>query len=625
MGAWRGSMAVLFLSLGWSALMGCSSSIARLKGILPVLQPASPPSTSSAAPPSNPSVAPSSRSRATLAKIDVRSLSGVSRVILEADRPVHASLFKASHPPVLFLDLEGVDLGLPERELMSASDGLIRSVRPFYIPQRDLARVEVHLERELSHRLEEAGNRLILELKGEEGGPAPQLIHASAGQASPPTLSEKPMEKKGPGSEGEKKAEEEEEEEAAVPQYIGRRISLDFQDADINTILRIIAEVSGLNVITSGDVRGKVTIRLMDVPWDQALDIILKTSGYAMVREGNIVRIAPPALFQKEQQEILLSRQTKEQADDLVTQVYPINYAMAEELQPHVTKLLSPRGSLTPDKRTNILIVKDLEKNLKEIRFLIDTLDKQTPQVAIHARILEVTKGFDREFGIDWSGNFDKSVSGNVSAAIGGRERRNEDTGEIELENPPSGTLDFLIDRIGRNSNINLDVRLQALETSNKVKVVSAPKITTLDNKEALIKTGKSIPFSTVSAEGTQVQLVDAVTELSVTPHITSDGYISMSIRVTRDEPDTSLAVTGATAAGLIKREARTDVIVLDGDTLVIGGIFKRTDTTATRAVPFLNRIPILGWLFRSEIVKDDNDEILIFITPHIVPRKPSA
>lgn len=608
MGEWRRGLALFLLSLSWAVWTGCGSSLTWLKRTPPLTSPASAPtSPSPGSPSSKPSATPSSQGRATIGKIDVRSLPGLSRVVIEADRPVHASLFKASHPYTLFLDLEGVGLGFPDRKPITVHDGLIASVHPLYIDQRDLARVEVRLEREFSYQLEESGNRLILDLKREDGSPAPQLIQASAGQASPPKPQEKLEEKKGAGPPEEMEAEEEEEKEAATPKYAGRRISLDFQEADINTILRIIAEVSGLNVITSGDVRGKVTIRLIDVPWDQALDIILKTSGYAMSREGNIIRIAPPALFQKEQQEVLASRQTKEQVEELITQVYPISYAVAEELQPNVTKLLSPRGNLTVDKRTNILIVKDLEKNLKEVRFLIDTLDKQTPQVAIHARILEVTKDFERDFGIKWSGSVG---SGHPTLNI-----------DASIANP---TASFLIDRIStRDSPFQLELELQALENSRKLKVVSAPKITTLDNKEAVIKTGKSIPFKTVSAEGTQVQLVDAVTELSVTPHVTPDGYISMKIKATRNEPDTTLGVAEATAAGIDKREAETEVIIRDGDTLVIGGIFKKTDTTATRAIPFLNRVPILGWLFRSDQLTDNNEELLIFITPYIVPGKP--
>ncbi|MBI2877828.1 MAG: type IV pilus secretin PilQ [Candidatus Tectomicrobia bacterium] len=627
MGAGRKAIVLFLVCLGWSSGMGCSSRVARLPegSLTPQPSRLSPASSLPGGELSSSALsADSTPSRkATISRIGVRSLPGMSQVVIETDRPVRASLFKTAHPLVLLLDLEGAEFGFPDRDAMEVYDGLISSVRPRALDQQGLVRVEIGLMRELSHRLEGEGNRWILELKKEEEASAPrpipavaQPIPAATGPVSSLQHSEKRAEKTENPTEGEAEEEaEEEEKKAARPKYTGSRISLDFQDADIHTILRIIAEVSGLNVITSGDVRGKVTIRLIDVPWDQALDIILKTSGYAMLREGNIIRIAPPSLFQKEQQEILASRQTKEQVEDLVTQVYPINYATADELQPHVSKLLSARGSLTPDKRTNLLIVRDVEKSQREIRFLISTLDKQTPQVAIHARILEVGKDFNRDFGINWSGTFSwnqgtdaKEISGSVGAPIAN----------------PAGALGFLIDRISRDSRLNLDVELQALEANRKVKVVSSPRITTLDNREAVIKTGTTIPFQTVSAEGTQTQLVDAVTELSVTPHITSDGYISMRIKATRNEPDRSLQSTGA-PAGINKREAETEVIIRDGDTLVIGGIFRKTDTTASKSVPFLNRVPVLGWLFRSDQLSDNNEELLIFITPHIVPGKPTA
>lgn len=540
--------------------------------------------------------------RVFITRIDTQSLAGKRLVMIEADKPLRCSLFKSSNPLRLFLDFDRADFNFPAREIV-VEDGFVTSIHPRYIPQRDLARVEIRFKQGFSHRLQRTGNRVVLELEKDtnhhglwEGGGAQVLTATQSVQEKNPALEARPP-------------KETEAEDETVPKFIGQRISLDFQNADITTILRIIADVSGLNIITSGEVTGRVTIRLIEVPWDQALDILLKNGGYTMAREGNIIRIGPPGLFQKEKQQELAIRKAREDAEELVTQTFPVNYAEVKGLEPNLQKILSPRGSLTVDERTNILIVKDLPKNIEEINFLIRTLDRQTPQVAIHAKILEVTKDFSKDFGVIWQ-----------AATL--KKDGNDAQGTFDLGIPDaSGVIDFAIDRIGAPLRARLDMAIQALEENRKLKVISAPKITTLDNKVAFIKTGKSIPFATSSAEGTQVELVDAVTSLSVTPHITPDGYISMKIEAHRDQPDLSLNIKDIAAAGIDKREVITEVIIRDSDTLVIGGLFKKTDSLSTRSVPYLSKIPILGWFFRNQQTSDDNEELLIFITPHIIPQ----
>ncbi|RMF86172.1 MAG: type IV pilus secretin PilQ, partial [Nitrospinota bacterium] len=447
----------------------------------------------------------------------------------------------------------------------------------------------------------------------------------------------------------EKEKEEQEEAPAEQPQkrYTGTRISLDFQRADINDILRLIAEVSGLNIITGGDVKGEVSIRMVNVPWDQALDVILKTYGLGQERIGNVIRVAPRERLVREQQEVLRIKQAEKLAEELVTKVIPIKYADAGELQENLKPLLSERGIINVDRRTNTLIVKDVEANLQQVLSLVETLDQQTPQVLIEARIVETSRSFERQFGIQWGGllssrtdfRFPRTIGitggrGSVSTGIAnpppGPPAAEAPTTEDErgtfvvnlpaAVGPGSGAaLGITLGHI--NNSALLDIQLSALENTGQGRVISSPRIVTLDNKEAKIDSGFTIPFATTSAEGTRTEFVDANINLTVTPHVTPDDFVIMQIRAARNEPDFARTAAGV-APTIVRREATTNVLVKDGETTVIGGLFRRNLTNDVNGVPYLSKIPILGWLFKNERRQDNNDELLIFITPRILRKR---
>lgn len=407
------------------------------------------------------------------------------------------------------------------------------------------------------------------------------------------------------------------------PKYVGRKISLDFQDADLANVIRLIADVSNLNIVLGEDVKGKVTLKLINVPWDQALDIILKMNSFGQIREGNIIRVATLTNIARQQDEEAIAKETKIKAEDLLTRVIHVNYGKASELTESVRKLLSTRGDITIDARTNTLIVKDIEKNLDEVSRLVRTIDTQTPQVVIEARIVQVAPTFNRSLGIQWGASTQTVSGGNIIGLRGGGGGPTAVFGTPDPSfavNLPAaqnfGGLGFSFGRFTDNP-INLDLRLSAGESQGLTRVVSTPKVSVLNNQEAKIEQGESIPFSTTSQAGTQTTFVDANLTLLVTPHISSDGGIIMKIRVSKNAPgETRL---GASGPSILKKEATTNVLVKDGETTVIGGIYETTKSDSISGIPYLMDIPFFGWLFKTTTKREDTSELLVFLTPKIV------
>jgi type IV pilus assembly protein PilQ len=403
--------------------------------------------------------------------------------------------------------------------------------------------------------------------------------------------------------------------------FVGKKISLDFQDADITNMIRLIADVSKMNIVMGDDVKGKVTLRLINVPWDQALDIVLKMNNLGQIREGNILRISTLANITRQQDEEARAKETKVRAEDLVTRIFRINYAKAEELKDTVSKLLSPRGDLTVDDRTNAIIVKDIEKNIGEVGGLIGELDTQTPQVMIEARIVQIKPEFKRELGVQWGADF-KSTSGGNLIGIGNSGTGspiNAPTPDFAVNIPAAfnlGGIGFTFGRLTSNP-FNLDLRLSAGESKGLTRIVSTPKIAVLDNEEAKIQQGESIPFQTTSDQGTKTQFIDANLSLTVTPHISPDGGIVMDIKISKNAPGTTL--DGASGPSILKKEATTLILVQDGETAVIGGIYETEETNSVSGIPILMDIPYLGWLFKRTEVRENTSELLVFITPRVM------
>jgi type IV pilus assembly protein PilQ len=424
--------------------------------------------------------------------------------------------------------------------------------------------------------------------------------------------------------------------------YSGKRINLSIKDADIQHVLAFLSRVGGVNIVTSEGVRGNVSFYLEDVPWDLALDMILKSSGMDYVAEEGIYRVAPQAEIQKEY-EVALDKQKKiTELKQLQVKLIPVNYADADELAKQVKSILSDKGQISVDKRTNTLIVKDIEEHVAALDDLVRRLDAQTPQVLIEARIVEASNDFTREVGVQWGGSLQASPEyANQTGLIfpssvglaGGSSDQSSTTNGLFLNGNPNyavnlpaaagqgtgGSIGLSLGSVGGAANLYL--RLSAAEAEGVVKIISAPRISTVDNTAATIQQGVSFPVSVVSAQGVNTQFFDANLKLDVVPHVTQDGNIQLKIDITKNEPDFSQVGANGTPT-IRKKEAHTELLLKDGDTTVIGGIFTRSSSKNFKKVPFFADIPLLGWFFRSNKEADQRSEMLIFITPRIVNRQ---
>src|SRR5262245_52624916 len=410
--------------------------------------------------------------------------------------------------------------------------------------------------------------------------------------------------------------------------YVGRRISLDFQQADISNVLRLIAEVSGFNMVVGEGVKSKVTMKLVSVPWDQALDMILKMNGLGKMRQGNILWIDSLANIAKQQNEEAQAIDAKVRAEALVERVFYIRNLQAQELLTALRQYLSPRGLMQQSIGSNALVVRDTETQMGVLKQLIDGLDLEVPQVQIEARIVQADTAYSRSLGVQWGIQNVNQLAGNGVANF-----KTGNTGSFGnqisnfLVNLPA-TVGGLVATpavgftIGRADGTLLDVRLSAGELLGLSKVIASPKITTLDKREAKISQGESIPFQTTSLQGTQTTFVDANLELNVTPQITSRDpkevgkLIMMKVRATRNAVG---ARSNPAGPSIDRREANTQVNIRDGETMVIGGVFIDAQNNNVLGIPYLSRVPVLGWLFKSKSETVSKQELLIFLTPTIV------
>lgn len=417
--------------------------------------------------------------------------------------------------------------------------------------------------------------------------------------------------------------------------FSGQHISLNLVNADIHSIFRLISSVSRLNIVASDDVKGTVTVQMQDVPWDEALAAILQAKGLGSQRFGNIVRVAPIETIKAEQQAALEAKRAKEELAELQLLVLPLDYAQAKELKEQVDPLKSSRGSVQVDTHGNQLIIKDTESNLAQIRELVRHLDKPTPQVLIEARVVEANSNKTRALGIEWGGDLNANTttgyatglffpnSVGLSGALtteGGTTFYDPGTKSLLVDLGPTGATSGVALSLGSIPGlVNLDARLSAMESDGGGKVVSSPRVTTLDNETATIIQGQRIPFLSTSSGGTQVQFIDAALELDVTPHITTDNKVVLKIDVTNNRADFSQLVQGQPAIQI--KEAHTYVLVADGDTTVIGGVAAVEDTYTQDRVPFFYKIPLIGWAFKNSNRETTRNELLVFITPHIISR----
>ena len=415
--------------------------------------------------------------------------------------------------------------------------------------------------------------------------------------------------------------------------YIGEKLSLNFQDIDIRSVLQIIADVTDMNLVVSDTVAGNITVRLKNVPWDQALELVLKTKSLDKRVVGNVMMVAPASeIAERERFEIETNKQVQELAP-LQTEFLQVNYAKAAEVVALLGTeqgLLSERGSVKADPRTNLLLIKDTENNISKVRRALKKLDVAVRQVMIEARIVTINSSYTKNLGVKWGAGYINSNSsrnlvvgggvGDVAQAGGGGALAVPTSLNVDLGAAAANAGKIAIG-IGDNTSL-LQLELSALENDGLGEIVSQPKIITADGQQARIQSGEEIPFQTVQDGEVSVEFKEIVLALDVTPQITPDNRLILDLKVTQDTRGETLA-NGE--VGINTNELETQVLVDNGETVVLGGVFSKDVSTSISKVPLLGDIPFLGALFRTKNTNDSKNELLIFITPRIVEESVTA
>jgi type IV pilus secretin PilQ/predicted competence protein len=410
------------------------------------------------------------------------------------------------------------------------------------------------------------------------------------------------------------------------PQYSGDPYDFSFKNADISNILKFIAKISGLNMVIDPDVTGRFTCELVQVPWDQALELILKVNGLDMIQEGNILRIGKVEKLAMEAKTRQQLREAREQEGNLEFSTRTLSYAKVKDVQPILKKQMSPRGEMVVDERTNTLIISEVPERIKIIDGLIDTLDAANPQVQIEARIVEANASTLDTFGIQWGYNaIASAATGNQTNLIfpnsiksGGVINATANPAGYAINLPTADSVVFPAISLGNIANtFNLDLAITAMTKKGKGRLISSPRATTQNNMPAEITQGRRIPIQTNQNNTITTQYINAALEMKVTPQITARGSVIMLIDIKNDIADFNQQVQGQPT--IVTETAKTTVMVNDGGTIVIGGLYKVSQQSNSDGVPFLSKIPLLGSLFRNSRKEGSQSELMIFITPRIV------
>jgi type IV pilus assembly protein PilQ len=580
----------------------------------------------------------------TVRKIDFFKDGAWSKLVIELDGPAKTES--------LVTDGEKIQFALPgttiPRSLRRVFDTLafpsaIHSVTPYLVPVGDDTEVRfaVQLKGAVKTSLATEGNTVILSVadgvfaerepldgevvlvpvdRTEETAPAEPVTVAAnmtSDRREPQVQREQAV-----STTAETSVSPEPQAETADSRgYEGEKISLVFDNANVKNILQLIAEVSNQNIIASDEVKGSVTLRLIDVPWDQALSLVLDITGLGMIQEGNVVRVMPKESIRAMKNAELTAATTAEKLEPLETEIVPVNYADLGSVSGPARDLISDRGKITEDQRNKALVITDVPLRIEKIRELVQLLDTPERQVMIEARIVEVNSNFSRDLGVNWgfSRENDRAGGGSDSTLNVGA------GGSFLIGTPAAGSVsttpglgvgmsfgNLLVD------NTILSMRISALEAAGNAKVISTPRVTTLNGEQALISQGTTIPYQSSGDDGLpKTEFVNAELKLEVTPVINPDGSVILKIVATNDSP--SLTGGTANAPQIDTKKAETKVMVKDGQTTVIGGIFIENDAESESGVPLLKDIPILGHLFKSKSKANSKAELMIFITPRIL------
>lgn len=556
----------------------------------------------------------------TIEMIDFQVVDGISRVSVKvkgeisADQPVKS-------PGFITLTIKNALLPKNLQRSLEAQAFVspVLRVTPFMVKAKGGTdtKVRIAMRTAASSEMRQEGDMLIVDIKNPEGLTADKLaiettdLKPKYSRAKTPKSRDDEL-----TSEFTPVAETAAKQLDTVRGYKGRKITLEFADAEVRKIFQLLSEVSNKNFVLGDDVTGAISLKLVNVPWDQALDIILDTKGLDKREDGNIILIKGKGKFKSQAEEEQEIKKALTRAIELKTETYNINYADIGTIAGQFNGLKSDRGTISQDARTNKVIVKDIPQNLDDMRRLLVQLDVPERQVMIEARIVEASSSFTRNLGVNWGIHYrDGSASflgiNSLDTGFGGLTSAPPSSG---TGSSPGGSMGISFGTL--SSNIQLDMRLNAAASAGMVKIVSTPKVATLNNKTAKITQGQQIPYTSSTSDKVETKFIEAALSLEVTPHINANGTIGMKIDAKNDSPGQS---TGSGAPPINKKQATTEMLLRDGETTVIGGIFVDSDNTSDDGVPFLMDIPFLGTLFKTNNKTKTKTELLIFITPRIL------
>lgn len=575
---------------------------------------------------------PVAAQRVSVSKIDFkRGDDGAGRLILQFDGSGAAPDLRNQGREVV-IDVDNASLPVQWRKPIDVADFATPVQRIDARAAGSGTRLVLRTNADFDSLAYQSGNEYVVEVTPRRGVPAAGAVTATSVQKAAAKV--------------------------ATRGYTGKPVTFNFQDVPVRTVLQLIAEESNLNIVASDSVQGNVTLRLINVPWDQALDIVLRAKGLDKRRDGSVVWVAPQPELAKYEQDKEDARIALDNRVDTITDYIQVNYHSATAIYKALTEakgvggsggggngsnqndngFLSPRGRIVADERTNTLMISDIPKKVAQMRELISHIDRPVDQVLIEGRIVIATDTFARDlgakFGIGGTHTYGDNVATVGSSATGGGTAATRGL-NVELPTPiyTSGTAASLAYTLLGN-NFNLDLELQALQEEGRGEVISNPRVVTSNQREAHIKQGKEIGYVTITGgtSGTaatpNVQFKEVMLELDVTPTITNDDRVFLNMKVNKDEVDSYMTVSNFGTIPIInRREINTAVLVDDGQTVVIGGVYEFTDRESVSKVPFLGDIPFLGNLFKSRGKSKDKAELLVFVTPKImrVAKRPNA
>jgi type IV pilus assembly protein PilQ len=505
-----------------------------------------------------------------LTDIEVKNVDGTTEVNFNLTDYASSSDFTMDNKIVI--DLLQTKSTL-DGNLWNINRGRVESIALSYISSASLTRIVIQLSGDSGYEISNPNmNTISLKLAGDSEDFATWSVGGKAG-----------------------KEESRKESGYTYEEGTQEKISMRLENADLVTTLRSIAQASGMNIIVGDNVRGAISVELDNIEWEEAMDLVLKTKGYTYIIENGVIRVGTPESFAREQEDIELSKPLKRE-------VFVLEFTTPDEIESAVKTLLSKRGTIETDERTNALIVSDIELRLEEVESLVRALDKKTLQVAINSKIVDIDRTAARELGLKWDvmnlAYTDMNVSGDVSHAT-----------------PPGPTAGAFVNVATVQDWGALTARMMAMEQNQKLDITSNPRVTTVNNKEATIFGGKRFAITTLDINGQPItRWYQAGIELKVTPHINSAGDITMEISV-----EMSDVVPGSDNSIITETSSETETLVKNGQTLVIGGFFTKTVTETRTGIPILKDIPLLGLLFGHTTSEERKREVLIFITPHIV------